>query len=105
MERKTRSAFKLRSGNKPSMAKIAGVSPMKADKDISGVGFQDLRVRKSTNPTVGNKYFYKDKEISLKTYVQKKKELNRKAKEIYLKSLNLNSVAEIPDLSREISEP
>ena len=29
MERKTRSAFKLRSGNKPSMAKMAGVSPMK----------------------------------------------------------------------------
>ena len=80
MERKTRSAFKLRSGNKPSMAKIAGVSPMKADKDISGVGFQDLRVRKSTRD--GNKYFYKNKEIDLKTYVQKKKELNRKAKEI-----------------------
>jgi len=82
MERKTRSAFKLKSGNKPSMAKIAGVSPMKADKDISGVGFQDLKVRKSTSPSVGNKYFYKDKEISLKAYVQKKKELNRKAKEI-----------------------
>ena len=29
MERKIRSAFKLRSGNKPSMTKMAGVSPMK----------------------------------------------------------------------------
>tara|TARA_A100001515_G_scaffold82262_1_gene65315 strand:+ start:233 stop:517 length:285 start_codon:yes stop_codon:yes gene_type:complete len=35
MERKTRSAFKLRSGNKPSMAKIAGVSPMKAEADLN----------------------------------------------------------------------
>ena len=31
---KKNSAFKLRSGNKPSMAKVAGVSPMKADGGI-----------------------------------------------------------------------
>ena len=35
MERKTRSAFKLRSGNKPSMAKLSGVSPMKAEADLN----------------------------------------------------------------------
>ena len=35
MERKTRSAFKLKSGNKPSMAKIAGVSPMKAEANLN----------------------------------------------------------------------
>jgi len=29
MERKTKSTFKLKSGNKPSIAKIAGISPMK----------------------------------------------------------------------------
>ena len=32
MERKTRSAFKLRSGNKPSIAKLSGVSPNKKTK-------------------------------------------------------------------------
>ena len=31
---KKNSAFQLRSGNKPSMAKIAGVSPMRADGGI-----------------------------------------------------------------------
>jgi len=31
---KKNSAFQLRSGNKPSMAKIAGVSPMKADGGV-----------------------------------------------------------------------
>ena len=35
MERKTRSAFKLRSGNKPSMAQLSGVSPMKAEADLN----------------------------------------------------------------------
>ena len=35
MERKTRSAFKLRSGNKPSMAQLSGVSPMKAEANLN----------------------------------------------------------------------
>ena len=35
MERKTRSAFKLRSGNKPSISKMAGVSPMKAEANLN----------------------------------------------------------------------
>ena len=35
MERKTKSAFKLRSGNKPSMAQLSGVSPMKAEADLT----------------------------------------------------------------------
>ena len=32
---KKQSAFTLRSGNKPSIAKIAGVSPVKADETVS----------------------------------------------------------------------
>ena len=32
MERKTKSAFKLRSGNKPSIAQLSGVSPAKIVK-------------------------------------------------------------------------
>ena len=36
---KKNSAFQLRSGNKPSMAKIAGVSPMKAD----GSGVEEMK--------------------------------------------------------------
>ena len=72
--------FKLRSGNKPSISKMAGVSPMKADKDISGVGFQDLTVEKTKMG--GNKYFDKGKEIDLKTYVRARKERIKKAKKI-----------------------
>ena len=77
MERKTRSSFKLRSGNKPSMAKIAGVSPMK--KDITDAGLQDLKTR-----TVGNtkKYFNKEKEIDLQTFVRERKERIKKAKKL-----------------------
>ena len=77
MERKTRSAFKLRSGNKPSMAKIAGVSPMK--KDITDAGLQDLTIRKVNDTT---KYFNKGKEIDLQTFVKERKERIKKAKKL-----------------------
>tara|TARA_Y100001937_G_C6908378_1_gene236453 strand:- start:63 stop:335 length:273 start_codon:yes stop_codon:yes gene_type:complete len=77
MERKTRSAFKLRSGNKPSISKMAGVSPMK--KDITASGLGDLKTR-----TVGDnkKYFDGDKEIDLQTFVRTRKERIKKAKEL-----------------------
>ena len=69
--------FKLRSGNKPSMSKIAGVSPMKADITPSGLG--DLKTR-----TVGDtkKYFDGDKEIDLATFVRLRKDRIEKAKKL-----------------------
>ena len=69
--------FKLKSGNKPSMSKLAGISPMK--KDITASGLGDLSTR-----TVGNtkKYFDKGKEIDLRTFVRLRKDRIEKAKEL-----------------------
>ena len=69
--------FKLRSGNKPSISKMAGVSPMK--KDITASGLGNLKTRK-----VGDtkKYFDGDKEIDLQTFVRKRKERIKKAKKL-----------------------
>ena len=69
--------FKLRSGNKPSISKMAGVSPMK--KDITASGLGDLKTK-----TVGNtkKYFDGDKEIDLVTFVRLRKDRIKKAKEL-----------------------
>ena len=69
--------FKLRSGNKPSISKLSGISPMK--KDITASGLGDLKTR-----TVGDtkKYFDGDKEIDLKTFVRTRKERIKKAKKL-----------------------
>ena len=69
--------FKLRSGNKPSISKLSGISPMK--KDITASGLGDLSTR-----TVGDtkKYFDGDKEIDLKTFVRTRKERIKKAKKL-----------------------
>ena len=69
--------FKLRSGNKPSISKMAGVSPMK--KDITASGLGDLKTR-----TVGNtkKYFDGDKEIDLQTFVRLRKQRIEEAKKL-----------------------
>ena len=44
-----KSAFKLRSGNKPSMAKMAGVSPMKQDKKFKATFTQEKKKDKKTD--------------------------------------------------------
>jgi len=49
---KKQSAFTLRSGNKPSIAKIAGVSPMKVD---GTVGLSPEEKEKGTEITGGSK--------------------------------------------------
>ena len=69
--------FKLRSGNKPSISKMAGVSPMK--KDITPSGLGDLKTK-----TVGDnkKYFDGNKEIDLQTFVRTRKERIEKAKKL-----------------------
>ena len=69
--------FKLKSGNKPSMSKMAGISPMKKDVTASGIG--DLSTK-----TVGNekKYFDGKKEIDLATFVRTRRERIKKAKKI-----------------------
>jgi hypothetical protein len=69
--------FKLKSGNKPSIAKVAGVSPMKADVTPSGLG--NLKTK-----TVGDtkKYFDGNKEIDLQTFVRIRKERIEKAKKL-----------------------
>ena len=69
--------FKLRSGNKPSISKMAGVSPMK--KDITASGLGNLKTR-----TVGNtkKYFDGDKEIDLATFVRLRKQRIEEAKKL-----------------------
>ena len=69
--------FKLRSGNKPSISKMAGVSPMK--KDITASGLGNLKTR-----TVGNtkKYFDGDKEIDLQTFVRLRKQRIEEAKKL-----------------------
>ena len=69
--------FKLKSGNKPSISKMAGVSPMK--KDITASRLGDLKTK-----TVGNtkKYFDGNKEIDLQTFVRTRKERIKKAKKL-----------------------
>ena len=69
--------FKLKSGNKPSISKMAGVSPMK--KDITASGLGNLKTR-----TVGNtkKYFDGDKEIDLQTFVRLRKQRIEEAKKL-----------------------
>jgi|TARA_R100001510_G_C7625816_1_gene185696 chaperonin cofactor prefoldin len=49
---KKQSAFTLRSGNKPSIAKVAGVSPVKADETV---GLSPEEKEKGTQITGGNK--------------------------------------------------
>jgi chaperonin cofactor prefoldin len=49
---KKQSAFTLRSGNKPSIAKIAGVSPMKADETV---GLSPEEKEQGTEITGGSK--------------------------------------------------
>ena len=69
--------FKLRSGNKPSISKLSGISPMK--KDITASGLGDLKTK-----TVGDtkKYFDGNKEIDLQTFVRTRKERIKKAKKL-----------------------
>ncbi len=57
-----KSAFKLRSGNKPSMAKMAGVSPMKQDKKFKAT-FEKKKVdvtKHGEKPIGGAKDYLKD---------------------------------------------
>ena len=69
--------FKLKSGNKPSISKLAGISQMK--KDITASGLGDLKTRK-----VGDtkKYFDGDKEIDLQTFVRLRKQRIEEAKKL-----------------------
>ena len=69
--------FKLRSGNKPSISKLSGISPMK--KDITPSGLGNLKTKK-----VGNtkKYFDGDEEIDLATFVRLRKDRIEKAKKL-----------------------
>ena len=47
MEKLSKSAFKLRSGNKPSASKLMGVSPVKHYDESTG---EQLKTDTSTNP-------------------------------------------------------
>ena len=44
-----KSAFKLRSGNKPSIAQMAGVSPMKQDKKFKATFTEEKKKDKKTD--------------------------------------------------------
>jgi len=69
--------FKLKSGNKPSISKLAGISPMKRDITASGLG--NLKTK-----TIGDtkKYFDGNKEIDLQTFVRLRKDRIQKAKKL-----------------------
>ena len=56
---KKRSGFKMKSGNKPDMTRLAGISPMKADEDFPGL--VDFEVEVSGGKKTKQGEFMQDK--------------------------------------------
>ena len=82
---KKRAPFKLKSGNKPSMAKIAGVSPMKQKVEFDPKKSEKVGTKKSdplkeyrkAMETPPNKRTKAQKELIMKINEQRAKEQNK----------------------------